>query len=462
VRLRNFLSVLAVAGVLAGQGADSAGGSVTRADAPEAGPLLAGSRSIWAEKTSAGGFVLRGTEPGRDAATVATFNPPRFSSLIPELSASARRLGVAVGVSSADEPWAQRDVYTFRIGEQPQALDRHCHISSADLPRAIDVSADAIIYPRCTGGGQAVYTRDYGPPVPLDQILPMAVPGGGLRLAGRYAAWLETGGGYASNRTAIDVYDRDAGSLSYRIPAENVGAGLESIDLQSDGTLAFSYQGQAHERIAWASRAEPFRHVLPLRSRDPYEVRIARNTIAFEVGRQPAAGLVARARVGVSDLSGHATLMGNLGEGSQFTDDFDFDGRSLVWWSYGCRRARINRIAVGGSPRLRPRRSGCQLRFRRAPRFEDHRHRLRLFIDCFGFDEVDRGVCSARHVTITSRHDHKRVLVAAKRRGTRLTLTEEGRALALAGPLKVRITATLVDLAGRHERRTTAAVLGGA
>src|SRR5205807_1637080 len=129
-----------------------------------------------------------------------------------------------------------------------------------------------------------------------------------------------------------------------------VGGPLESLDLQADGKLAFSYQTRRGDRVAWASPAEPYRHTLPLPPRDSYDVEIVGDRVAYEGGQQSNAGVIALAKVGVSDLSGHTRTLGNLGEGSVFTQDFDFDGSRLAWWSYGCTTASIDVLSASGSP----------------------------------------------------------------------------------------------------------------
>jgi hypothetical protein len=426
------------------------------ANKPEAGPVLAGSSAIWAEDRGDGGFNVRSAHPGERPALLLTFPPSSGTFLTPELAASPSRLVVAAGITDAGTPWSRRAVYTAAIGRPAETLDPSCDIyGAADLPRNVDVSGNSVLYPRCTTsqGGEAVQVRDYSGATPTTQTLEDAIPAG-LRIAGRYVAWLDPGGGQVANPAGIVVYDRIAHATLYRLTRAAVGGDVHNLDLQANGMVAFSYEGRGGERVAWASPADARRHTLSLPAHDSYEVRIANNEIAFEAGSEVNGGVIALARIGISDLSGHARAMGNLGEGSFFTDDFDFDGRRIAWWSYGCTHALIHVIDASGSPHLSGPRSGCRLRFTRPPRLEDHGARLHLFINCFGFDGTGPAQCSARRTVITTKLNHTRVLVGDKRRGVRVKLTATGKELLKKlGDLRVRVVTTLIDAAGRKERR---------
>jgi hypothetical protein len=439
-----------------------ANGAIRTRSLPGAGPVLAGSHVVWADDHRGGGVNLKSAAPGGRPARMATLDPPRYSELIPELGASRARVAIGTGISSPDALWGQRSVFSATIGSRPRQLGSRCNLSDlADLPRAVDVSGEAIIYPRCDSDGQFVHVRDYSTTPPVDRRIADAIPGGGLRIAGRYVAWLEPSGHNVFNKSGVTVYDRVLGAPIYVIGKQAVGYGLHQLDLQSDGTLVFSYASDNRHRIAWASLSEPYRHVLPLHAREPYEVRIADDQIAFETGSQPGAGIVARAKVGVSDLAGHARILGNQGEGSLFSEDFDFDGHRLAWWSYGCANVRIHVVDATASPRVSSPRQGCRLRLTRQPRLENEGRRLRLFVDCFGFDINGHNRCGVRKARVTTEHDGETTLVAMKQRGSSVKLTDKGRELVRRpGELHVRVAATLVDLADRRERRHTQASIG--
>jgi hypothetical protein len=83
-----------------------------------------------------------------------------------------------------------------------------------------------------------------------------------------------------------------------------------------------------------------------------------------------------------------------------------------------------------------------------------------LFVDCFGFDGAGADGCDLRDTVITVRRDGNRIVVGSQERGARVQLTSQGRDLvARPGPLRVRVATTLVDLAGRNERRHAYATL---
>lgn len=435
--------------------------SATRAKPPAYGPMLSGSRAVWAERRRDGGFDVQVATAGGSASLLLSFHPPPGGALIPELAASPSRVVVASGVGEAGPrgaSWGARDVYTAAIGASAEQLGSRCDIfGTPDLPRAVDVSGNALVYPRCDGDGQYVHVRDYSTAAPVDEQVPGAQPGGGLRIAGRYVAWLDNGGDEVANVTGITVYDRLAGRISYHIKKGSVGQGVHELDLQTDGKLTFSYQTSDGQRIAWASPAEPRRHTLPLRNANPYDVRIAGDRIAFQVGPTVFAGAVFPATIGITDLEGHARTLAKRAEGGLFSEDFDFDGTRLAWWSYGCSHALIHQVAASAPPSFTPPRSGCPLRFTSSPRLESGGHRLRLFVNCFGFD----GGCGLRDTLITAKRDGKRIVVGSQGRGARVQLTSKGRDLiARPGSLRVRVATTLVDLAGRDERRHAHARIG--
>jgi hypothetical protein len=186
--------------------------------------------------------------------------------------------------------------------------------------------------------------------------------------------------------------------------------------------------------------------VLGLPRRQNYEVRIADDRIGFEAGVEQLPGDPISADVGVSDLAGHWRRLGNFAEGGVGTDNFDFDGTRIAWWSYGCTRAFVHVIDANGAAALSRARSGCRLRFTRAPSIADGT--VRLHLDCFGFFN---GECYARHVRLIFRH----AAIGTGNSAWRVKLTPTGRKLLRHHKvLRVRATATLRDGSGRRERRS--------
>jgi hypothetical protein len=307
------------------------------------------------------------------------------------------------------------------------------------------VSGQLVVYPRCTSNGsrREVVVRDYSTPTPVDEVIPDAQIHG-LRIAGRYVAWLEGGSPQVYSPSGIVVYDRVLGMVVYRVPRAVMRGDVNELDLQDDGKVVFSV-GALRGQVAWASPAQPSPHVLGLPYRQNYEVRIAGNRIGFEAGVQPSFGERISADVGVTDLAGHWRRLGNFAEGSLGTDDFDFDGQRLAWWSFGCTRAFIHIVDANGPAAISRPRSGCRLRFTRKPSIADGGFRLHL--DCFGFA---RDSCYARHLRLTFRG----LLVASGNSALRVALTRSGRRLLRRHHvLHVRASAILRDEAGRREAR---------
>jgi hypothetical protein len=411
--------------------------------------ILAGTAVLWR------GMARLATR-GMARTAVGEFSPPPpYYQLEPGLAASAERSVVAYATGDFSSPWLNRTVLTAAPDGEFETLDQDCNLfGRPDRPRSFDVSGEVVAYGRCRGDGrQEAVVRDYSAPTPVETVIPGARTLG-LRVAGRYVAWLDDGEGQVFVSSAISVYDRAAGSLVYRIPEAAMPGDVHDLDLQADGTVAFSYAA-AGMKIAWASPAEPRAHTLPLAARESYEVRIAGDRIAFETGVQPGAGQLALADVGVTDLSGHARRLGNHGEGSLFTDDFDFDGNRVAWWTYGCTRAFVNVLDVDGPAAISPPRSGCRLRLTEPPAVT--RGIARLHVDCFGFGN---GICAARRVTLTVRQRDRRLVVGRGRTAARVPLTRPGRALLRKkGSLRASAVATLHDEAGRRERRTARVTL---
>jgi hypothetical protein len=425
---------------------------------PRAGPVLAGGAAVWAAELDRHGFRLLTGRAGGSATELLAVPAGPGRIVIPSLAASPQRTVMSYATGSratrGGTSFERRTVLTLGADGRRETLDEDCRIGGIpDIPRLVDASADAVVFPRCEPSGHRAVVRDYAGPAPVDQHVPAAKLAG-LRLAGRYMAWLDGPPGDVNNRADVVVHDRLSGTEAYRIPQAAIGE-LHSLDLQADGKVAYSYAAPGGRRVAWASPSEPRPHVLPLPARESYEVRIAGDRIAFVTGVQPGAGSLTLGEVGVADLAGRARAVGNLAEGSLFTDDFDFDGERVAWWSFRCTDAVIRIASADGPDTSTGPRSGCALRFERPPRLKSAW--LRIYPDCFGFGLE---ACEARDVRLTARAGGGRLVVARGRTGDRVDLTRAGRALLRGRPrVVVRVSAVLVDDAGRRERRAGRLVL---
>jgi hypothetical protein len=212
-----------------------------------------------------------------------------------------------------------------------------------------DVSGSVIAFGRCD---TALEVRDSSDPE-ATQVVGRDVHDAAI--AGRYVAWLE--GHSSSTESAGDfvVYDRETRSEAYRLPAAAFPAQVFSLDVQDDGTVAFSFYAKPDNypdgmRVGWASRAEPTVHVLPLPRRLTYGVRIAASRIVFVRYAQSA-----RSRgheIGVTDLQGHARLYSR-----EAGFAFDYDGARIAFVRRLCHHHTVVRMSRSSHPRVRAPRS---------------------------------------------------------------------------------------------------------
>lgn len=407
------------------------------------GPVLAGDHVVWAQRVHGpfGHVVVRAQAGSERAQSVATLSRP--FSFIPyaRLAASRRMIGVEQISNDSDEALPsppQRDSYAGPPTGPLERLDRRCDVGRWIVPRTIDVSDRSVFYVPCDSP-PAVYNANTGDSTALP------ANARGLRLAGRYAAWVN--GDPPSD--SVTVYDRSADSVAYVIPRAAAPDGIRDLDLQDDGTVAIAYplptkRAIQPEGLAWASVAEPRLHRLAVKRADDYHVKIARRLVAFDRGTDDN-GELSRTTLGYIGLGAGARehVVATEGSDQVFEEHFDFDGRRMAWFSYGCRDVLVH--VTSAARRVSARRHGCRLRLRRQAVVR-HR-RVRLDPNCFGFV---LGGCDARHVRIT----RAGVTVAAGRTEARIRLTRRGRALfRTRRTVRARVAATLVDDAGRHERR---------
>jgi hypothetical protein len=432
----------------------SASASTFATPQPWAAPVLAGPRVQWAVP-GPGLVALREASRGRRPSTIATFQRGfNVVNFVPSLAASPSRTAISF---IAEDPagYTERRVYTAPSGGTFETLDEGCQLYGGyDVPRAIDVSGEVVVFPRCDPhGASEVVVRDYSTSPAAEEVIAGAKPNA-VRIAGRYVAWLDQATGF-SLPAGIVVYDRARHEIAYRIAQSEMPGHVYDLDVQDDGKVAFSVVLAAGPRIAWASPTEPRPHVLPLAARERFEVHITGDRIGFETGTQPCCGFVSSANVGVTDLAGHSRGLGNLGEGTVFDDNMDFDGKRVAWWTYGCTRAFVHVISAGGPPLILPRRSGCPLRFARKPLIVDGR--VHVYVDCFGFVE-----CFTSKATLTVRRHNRRITVGRGHSALRIALKPAGKALLRRHhALRVRATVTISDGEQKRETRSGPVTLRG-
>jgi hypothetical protein len=317
------------------------------------------------------------------------------------------------------------------------------------------------VYIRCPpdpvppGYTETAIVEDFSTTPPSSQAVEDA--GFGLRVAGRYLAWLERYHGPGSlHGFSYDVlvYDRIAAAPVYRIPATALKGGVQSFDLQSDGKVAIAFAvpryGPDLTRVGWASPAAPRLHVLPLPAAPSYSVRIANNTIGFERGVYNSEHFTP-ASVGLATLDGRYRTIVRNGQAIVGFYSFDYDGRRIAWLSYGCSTARIEYLpATARSGPGFPRR-GCRLTFLRPPSIVNGTT-LKVDVDCFGFSG-----CIVQRLTATRRTNKA---VVARGRDDHAALTPLGRSLLRHdGRLDMRLRAIITDGAGRRESRSARVIV---
>src|SRR4051812_17020867 len=104
--MRSALSRLLVLGAMLAVPSAAGAESIIPSPAPEAGPVLAGTRAIWATYDY-GGFDVRQASSRRVGSTLARFRSGNVRyGLIPELAASPKRTLIVNASGDNDQPWA--------------------------------------------------------------------------------------------------------------------------------------------------------------------------------------------------------------------------------------------------------------------------------------------------------------------------------------------------------------------
>ena len=446
-----------VLGLVALAAAAAPAGAAIETAVPAAGPVLAGEHVLWATTRDDGGFDVRSATGPSDARVVQSLrradvaDPHHF--LRPQLAASAERVALTVNPGEATRRWSARLTFSGPPEGPFTRVPGGCRLpgSYPDLPRPSDAAGDSIAHVPCDDGGLEV--RDFSP-APVAQRIPTGPYATAARIAGRFVAWIEGGDGVWDLDVRdgdVVVYDRVALREAYRLPKAALGRGIQTLDLQDDGKVAFAYGAADGNAVGWASPEEPSVHRLPLPRGDVYEVRIAGGRIGLLRGEGVNFD-VPLASVEVADLAGSVRTVARGAQDYVGLESFDFDGRRAAWYSRGCTGARIETRAVDDPPLTFRPRSGCPLRLdpkpTRRPRLVKFRY-VRLFADCTGFVE-DR--CEVRDVVLS----RGGVVLARGATSERVYLTTAGRrAFRGRSKLRVRGSALLTDDAGRRERRSS-------
>lgn len=412
-------------------------------------PVLAGDHALWASPTRGGALAVRSASRAGAPRIVARLPTYRHDIPRAQLAASPRRLAVEQSFDNGNdrEPnqWDSVDVFAGEPAGPLTRLGGRCYDGVyARVFGAVDVSGDALVYWDCASHAAVVDDAAAG--------TSEEIPGSsweGLRLAGRYVAWVN--GPYAEEENggppdSVLVYDRRLRRVVYSVPIERA-AQVDDVDLGADGTVVLGGQG-----VSWASPDEPRLHRLPLR-RAIYGVRVAGARVGFArtlIGIDEATTDIGY--IGLHADREHVVVSGAVSslDSDHGIGDFDFDGQRFAYEALGCRRLLLHvRVARGHVDAFH--RHGCALRFTRRPRVSGRR--VSVHVECTAFQFAD---CTAHDVRIRIRH----ALVARGPTAARVRITARGRKL-LTRPRRVTIAATLRDYAGRKERRSARVTLGG-
>jgi hypothetical protein len=384
---------------------------------PAAGPVLSGSRTLWAEARH-GGYVLRLGERGRR-----TVRAERN----PEGRNPSTRIVVHLAASPSSA-LVQRDLIPLRpFPDDPPGRDLGTLGGAAGGPfrsitsggtavvafhHAVDLSGTKAVYPtQSTSFGAEI--RDLASSAAPVPVGPFGATH--FRIAGRFVAW--------EYQNRIVVYDYEARREAYAVidPSPTSDAVRPtSIDLQPDGKLAVVYassDGQPSMRVAWASPSAPTLHLLSIRAREQYAVRIAGDRIAY-VGGAVLGTSVTRGVLGLSDLAGHARAMAKPVWNGPEHGSFDFDGERVAWTARSCNTARIYTATPGA--RTHRARARCKLRLKSRV-LRVRRGRARLRTRCVGFYPS----CRLHRLRLRTARSY-RIDGHPLRRGTSLLRTRHG------------------------------------
>ena len=338
---RRLLIALASAAAIhaAAAGAAWAGGTITTLPDPVnpiehrvAGPAFAGEAVAYAVPVGRA-YSVRIQQPG--GTTTSQLVPAKGAGPLGEWESVADRLAaspqvVALShtyVTCGDESGCKYQEYepiesTVFAGALGGPLDfRGCNDST--YPSGIDASGGVIAYLDACADGAVVH--DPTSPESSSRVFPAVLYGDGdVRIAGRYLAVDTRPDPREAPRLLITVYDWQTGDVVYKIAGDY---GLDSFDIQDDGTLAFHVQSWTNgddSDVYWASPEDPIPHLVAHRRNAVLEdVRIADGKIA--VGGFRAYVVFAL------DGTKLASTPNRDSPG-----EFDFDGKRLAYTDQPC------------------------------------------------------------------------------------------------------------------------------
>jgi hypothetical protein len=328
-----------------------ASGASWRARGPVGTVDLAGQRALWTVGRGGGGFDLY-VARSRSSDKVQSFrarvpNDANAVFLTPGLAATPSMIWLEViktVVEKDPQAGSSRPTNRFLSGPTDGPLSEFARCDQPTFPGRGGVAAtDATLaFSRCDG---SVEIRD------LTGANPPAVAGSNVnlvRVAGRYVGWLEgpAAGGDRNAPEAIVVYDRLNAVETYRIPASEGPPRVHSFTLDSDGSVAFSFDpdptdARVVSRVGWASAQEPRLHDLGLRATAGYAIKLVGGKLMLTRSLQRE-GVSKRVELAIGDLSGRVRVLARDTAGF----NFDFDGRRVLYVKRTCHGRTVTRRLV--------------------------------------------------------------------------------------------------------------------
>jgi hypothetical protein len=289
------------------------------------GPLLAGSRVVWAEEGRQGLSVVVGGRGGRRRTV---FRRRRSAAGIPALTTMAASGGALVFEFVVGEGYVVSPPYGRLAGRPGGRLKS---LGGCRQHGALGADGRFVLYPeeryvcqRAPGRYYAV-VRNVGSGATHRLLLPPE-RGGPLVIAGRFIAVGALDPRAAPVPFTVWNWPRRAAVYSFPAPSGETRA----FDLQPDGKAVIAYRAPSKAAgfvAEWHAPADPAPHRLPLRLSAP-TVKLARDRIAL------AHRTVAGEELALMRLNGTTVQVAGFRggpRGARRVGIFDFDGQRVTW-----------------------------------------------------------------------------------------------------------------------------------
>jgi hypothetical protein len=351
------------------------------------GPVLTPDGVAWAEYNvdssppqRARAYVVRSAVVGGQGAGVHVRQAVASDvSVLPELHASEQLLAVGENVvlnpiGTIGSLVLRSDTRTWGRDGAPMAQFGACGVAQGEALGLIGLWGFEVA--SCDESTTQVVVFDGRTGQMLDQISAGRLHG--MRIAGRFVAWLE-GGDY--RRFTLVVFDRDARQEVLRVPTAALGPLLYDWDLRADGAVAYVVGdrvqlGSGRLRIGWTSPSAPAGHAFGVAPSYGYAVRWAGDGVAFQ-----RYGPRGTKQVGIAPQSGAPARL--LADG--VVDGFDADATRVTFAHAECEHRMIEVRPIPALTFVAKRPTRCPLRLTRAPRVSADATTLRVSVDCRGF-----------------------------------------------------------------------------